>query len=325
MDSEVKIIMDFDQEENELKQAYNVSRNTAEKADFATNLCKLLIKNRKYDAVIEFGREVTNFALKIRDVKLYYNTLQTIGNAYVRLSNPQQAKDYFYKALEKAEEMHDKPFISTIYQNIANVEIELQNLKVAFDMLSESVHIAELNGDNKVLVDCYNSSAVACMSIGKYDLGIEYLKKGLKLVKQQDRRATMNFNIGKAYYDNKAYDKAMDYTYSAYRYLVKVNEPEKLIRTCNLLASIHSALHQYDKAIMMCEQALTLASEQKFDHLAQLTIIAFAEIYLENNDFINAKTYLDKFLEVKNRVKNNVITQYFEEVRKIYKEKSGER
>lgn len=129
----------------------------------------------------------------------------------------------------------------------------------------EALALATEIADRKGMAAAYNNLGVAYKNQGALDKALEYYLTSLKInqsINNQDGVASTKVNIGSIYSVKRDYGQAMKYYEEAYQTFSQQNNREKLIMAMNNLGNLHSDLQLYEQAMKYYSQAWQLSERE---------------------------------------------------------------
>jgi len=301
----------IDVEFERLRNDYLHAEDTQHKVNSCLNLCVYLSGKLQYEEVIHYGSEISEILKDTKNDDILCKIYSLMANSYSTQGDLSMATEYLQRALLIAEEMQNGYYLAHIYYNFSLLEDEKYNLKQALDYLFKSVHLCELNGFTDILIENFIRIGNTYLYFENYSLALEYLRKALKQTKNETQKASIYYCIGKIHYDLNDLSEAHECFKRAFKMFKKNNNKYQQIPLYIHYGYISLRKGNFDLAMENAETALALAKE----HGSQIpyfeSLLLFAVIYTDKNDFINAKHYYNILKEIESTIHNIHILKNF--------------
>lgn len=205
-----------------------------------------------YPQALEYYFRSLTLKEEMGDMTGVINTLVNIATVLKDHGQPEKAETYAKQALIKSENQNDKRFIAQCYETIGEIYLK-EKQKDAISYLQKALVIAEqtsygvlhLNTLRKI-GDYYSLQKDFSLAMHHYDQALERAESS-----RQFRHLTeIWLSMGKVYYEQKNYGKALDYTMKS----LELAKKNKLLNKEN---NIHQQLFSIYEAMGSYRQALT--------------------------------------------------------------------
>lgn len=163
----------------------------------------------------------------------------------------------------------------------------------------EAMNLANEIGDKKGLAASYNNLGIAYRNQGALDKALEYYINSLRIYEGLDNKegiATTKNNISNIYSIKKDYGQAMKYLEESYNLFLELNDQNRIIGSMNNLGNLYSEIQLYEKAMKHFQQASQLAEKQGLRFADPFTNIG--NIYFKQNNFKSAVENYEKALSM---------------------------
>lgn len=134
----------------------------------------------------------------------------------------------------------------------------------ALGYTQEALTLAIEIADKKGIAASYNNLGVAYRNQGALDKALEYYIKSLKLYEGLNNKegvATLKNNIANIYAIKKDYGQAMHYLEESYNDFVKLGDKNKVIGSMNNLGNLNLDLQLFEKAMKYYSEAYQLSKQ----------------------------------------------------------------
>ncbi|MFH4967096.1 tetratricopeptide repeat-containing sensor histidine kinase [Gaetbulibacter sp. M240] len=231
------------------------------KVDTSLSLIKALYGIGEYDKALKYIVQSEKLASDINYIKA-------------------TAKIMFYKALVFAQKND--------YINAIN---GYSKSKTLFLQLKDTLSVAKVN----------NSIGLIEIKRGNYAIGLQYCLAAINILEKQGLIRELNMaydSLADAYYEIKAYDKAIEFYLKAMEIQRKLNDKPGLIASNSKLAELYSMKKEFRKAIDYYESVLSFVNT---DSIKGIIYPKLGGEYLKFNDFDKAQDYLVKAYNINYR------------------------
>ncbi|MFD2826707.1 hypothetical protein ACFSYG_09495 [Leeuwenhoekiella polynyae] len=143
-----------------------------------SNIKKSAIEFEKenYPASILYNYKNLKLAEKIGDSLLLAISRSHIANDYLRLDNPEQARDYIDKNIIMAESINDTALINAAKIDLANIYLEEKNYEDFIRLNKEVIVLAKHVKDNRrLIISSLNIADAYLFKLERADLARPYL------------------------------------------------------------------------------------------------------------------------------------------------------
>jgi tetratricopeptide (TPR) repeat protein len=141
-------------------------------------------------------------------------TLNLIGIIYYKISDYDNALEYYLMSLKISEEIEHKKGIANSMNNIGNVYSNISKYEEALKYLLKAYEIKQEIGNVRELATTANNIGIAYAKLSNISKALEYYQISLRLKKEnkdyQSYASTLN-NMGEMYFDQKNYNEALKY------------------------------------------------------------------------------------------------------------------
>lgn len=171
----------------------------------------------------------------------------------------------------------------------------------------EAMNLANEIGDKKGLAASYNNLGIAYRNQGALDKALEYYINSLRIYEGLDNKegiATTKNNISNIYSIKKDYGQAMKYLEESYNLFLELNDQNRIIGSMNNLGNLYSEIQLYEKAMRYFQQASQLSEKQGVKFADPLTNIG--NIYFKQNNFQKAIEHYEKALALERNNNNKL-------------------
>jgi signal transduction histidine kinase len=244
------------------------------------------------------------------------NNLPSIAGAYALselayalwyAGNYPDAKETYFKALEKAEPLEDTLLLGTIYNGLAIVNRYEGDFRQAINYHSKAEALTKLLGDNDVLFSAIVDKAKAYEQLNILDSAYNYAQEALAMLfrKYGDKNVIgggVHSNMGSIYSKQGKGKLAEEYFRRSFQLSTEVNELRLLARAYVEFAEHFDRNHQRDSAIFYASKGLII--DQQFGFLVQQLAAStlLTKLYSQENRIDSAFKYQQLMVKTKDSV-----------------------
>lgn len=186
-----------------------------------------------------------------------------MGNAYRRKGNPDEAIEYYSKALEFGKLRTDKELTANALMNLANVlGIDSAKYDEASNLYQEALAIFQELDDTQGIANVYGNLGGLCLRRQETSQGIQYLESSIELKQQLgDLRGLADScgNLGSAYLQADRNEAALNMHVLAGGIYSQLGDLYGLTTTFLNIGSVKAKLQENQQAIDSYNQALQIA------------------------------------------------------------------
>ncbi|MDQ3191993.1 MAG: SpoIIE family protein phosphatase [Bacteroidota bacterium] len=171
---------------------------------------------------LEAGEKLLKLAEICKNNEIYFSAYQSLGWAYLLLSNFPETIKYAEKALQKALEIDDKSKIINSYNLLGNIYLEIPDAEFALNAFNNGINVALSINDNESINLLYNNLAIVYEHLEDLDTSLEYyLKVKAHYEKTGKKRdlGSIYINLGDLYLQQDKIDSAEIYQKLARQHL----------------------------------------------------------------------------------------------------------
>lgn len=169
----------------------------------------------------------------------------------------------------------------------------------------EALNLATGINDERGMAASYNNLGVAYRNQGALDKALEYYITSMRLYTTLDIKegiATTKNNIANIYSFKKDYGQAMRYMEESYALFNQLGDKSRIVGSMNNLGNLYSDIQLYEKAQKYYSEAYQLS--QKYDLTYADPLNNLGNIYFRQGNYQKAVEYYMKALDIE-REKNN--------------------
>ncbi len=222
--------------------------------------------------------------------------LNVIGILYEQLEHPEDAKRYYYEALDIARDRYDLLWMARLLSNLATLCHKMGEDNEARESFQRSLALLREQGSPIRLAIALNSSGVFALCDGQFYEARAFLNEGLELARQSGSRSSevnILHNLAKVAHALGELDKAETIITTAMRLAGDIDHRVSCIRTFVTAADISVTRQDIPVAKQRLRKGLTLArTNRNTPHMLYGLAVA-ARLYALQNDVQTARRLAD--------------------------------
>ncbi|MVM39333.1 tetratricopeptide repeat protein [Spirosoma sp. HMF3257] len=272
------------------------------------------------DSVLRVSEKV---ALKLNYGLGLSRAYTNLASIYYLTDKPQQAVEYFQKALTTAENFKLSPrFICGAISNVAAALSKLQQYDKVVAMQLRSLRLQERYNVQPRIATTYGGLGNAYRELNKPKEALVYYEQALALMRTEKNTrgmAIIENNMGICYDGLKRYDKSL----ASYRMALKhAEEVDYELLQADILVNIGLALKlssRFKEGIPYVERSLAIGRKQQNKGTMATAYFNLGQIYEELKDYKPAEENLKKALELaRERANKEQIANYTQGLADLY-------
>jgi len=212
--------------------------------------------------------------------------------------NYEQAIDFYYHALDHAEQAKDSVDISKANHNLGMVYDELEDYDEAIHYYEKSVSISHSIKDTALVAKTFQDLAITFQNKNDFTKALEYNDKAFQLAsirKDTSMIIDITNNLGTIAYYQKKLDESLEYYWKALKLYEKTNDRHGVAMAYNNIGLVYLDKKNLTKSLAYFKKSLALANELK---MKDFTVDIYSNLtlyYAEAKDYKNAYTCYDRY------------------------------
>lgn len=233
-------------------------------------------------------------------------SLQAIAQINIRKGNNTQALSQLYQSLRIFEEVHDEIGIADVHLSLGDIcffqkdyKKALEHHKKSYDLYSRNEYLVAISAVcYKVGLDYYE--------LKDYPMALFYQQKSIDIIEKADLspNAVTYLNVAQIYVIQKKYDKGMEYAQKALKISESLQNKAAISQSHVVLSRLFANEKNYAKAAEHGEKALKMA--QEIDHVSEISMASkqLYEVYNLSGQEAKATKMHELYLEAKSSLDN---------------------
>lgn len=276
------------------------------------------------DSAILFGNLALQLATTLQNQELIFKSLNDIGVGYIRKEKQEDAINYFLKAAKLATNNEGKlwrKYEAQALINVTGVLLLQKQLEKALLYAHQSKNILEQLNEPSILADNYQVIGLIYNEIPQIDSSILYYEKAKAFYEYMGNTARLGRTlgmIGDLYVKKQQFAKALPLFEQSLKIAENVNDLGTILVQKMNIASIYTALGNYNAATKLYQEARVLAEMEGLKTSRSAFYVNFSDFFAKNNRFDSAYHYLELAWQVREDLFNEERTQKINELEIAY-------
>jgi len=224
------------------------------------NLSVFFLHSDKLTSALEYAKKSLKSSSAIKDKRRQGLSYNLLGVIYRKMNKPDLSLKYYHKSLRYFTEVGDIGQIAGVYNNIGNLEKDLQS---AIFFLKKALSIFTKIGYGMGIAESAHNLANSYLELGVCNKAFLEYKKALQFAKKMSYKFAISINltgIGKVYKLWGDYKVAYNNFYRALRLAAEINDKEGILENTYMIALLKCEKNESD-ALRWLEYAAVLAQE----------------------------------------------------------------
>lgn len=298
--------------EDEYRKVLNIAQET-EQTKLAANAC-LALGGLIFLSDPEASNESLHWLQQAKHQFEQIEDRQGVGRVFERLSfissqqgNYEQALAYANQQLVIAKEYNDMVGISTVMNFIGDAYFFQGHLEKAEDNLLKAIGVAQEADYKRGIILASNDLAGVYMMFGKFHQSMSFLQRSMAMSEEIGDKEGSEISIGNSgvlYHLFGQEKEALFCLHQAIMIATTVNDWATITAHVGNLGSVLNQIGQSKIALELTERAIELSRNLNMPHLLCEFLQQKANIYFNNNNFLQADSTNTEALTVAKDIQN---------------------
>ncbi|HEX8517408.1 MAG TPA: tetratricopeptide repeat protein [Bacteroidia bacterium] len=243
------------------------------------------------DSTIILTQLQLDLALKTGNKRSQAQALLTQGQACYGKGENMKAIELERKSYKAYEEIKDKLGMGNVLCNLGNVFLEMGNFADAVDHYTQSMKVAEANGNKNLVAANLANLSIIAFSQADYKKAMEYNARNLKINEELGDKYALSYsyrNIGKVHEVKHEYLKAIHAFSKAYKYSEESNDENGMGYCLNYLGAVYHGMKEYNKAEDYFTRSLAIAEKHKDTYSISENLNHIGNCHIEKKEYAKA-------------------------------------
>ena len=201
---------------------------------------------------LEYYHQALIYKEQLRDTMGMSNALNSLGNEYRYMGKLDKSLEYHIKAIELAEKIGNKDLVATNKGNIGQIYTKKENYKKALEYINESLELSQEINDLGQVVNCLTNIGEIELLLKNPEKARQNFEKSIEISLKNNNQYSLALNyigVAETYYDEKKYQKALNYTLKGENIANELNLLESKNKASELLSGIYENTGNYKEAL----------------------------------------------------------------------------
>lgn len=207
--------------------------------------------NNNYGKAIEYYLRSLEEARKLNAAEYETAALSDLAIAYSAIREPAKAKEFYLQCVEIVEARGELSSLINTYNNLGVIYTQLQQYDSARILLQKAMRIGKSAEPAVDLTSIYNNLGNVCFRKKEYDEALIYFRRNYaKHLAEQNHSGlwVAVLNLADVFIEKRQFDSAGLYADTAMKLAVQLGSRSKVADSYSVLAKLHEARGDYNKA-----------------------------------------------------------------------------
>ena len=249
------------------------------------------------DSGIAVARRIFPIAKKNKNAAFRAKANVVLATNYYVLQKYDSAKFYYRKAIEYGERKSDLTILSSGYNNLGLVYMDLSDFKNALKFIQKGLEVRQKLGDKNDICASYDNIGLVYQQVSDYPTALKYQFKALSLAeKLKDERLISDClnNIAVSYASNEDHNKALEYYFRSVKYLKDTSDHYQFAYSFINISNTFNMLNKSLAAFRYSKIALKHAGYFKDIYQLSTTYNNLGLIFYNSNDSLLYELKIDR-------------------------------
>ena len=211
------------------------------------------------------------------------------------------AIDFYVRAKESAQQIHDTRYSTWIIYNLGNVYYYLGNYQKSLDHHKQVLELLREMNSGKETAEALGNLGVLYDEIGEEKKALNFHQRSLGFLEMIGTKMELDYvlcNVAKIHEDLGNIDEALKYYMRAQDVEEELNSQERLVSTINCIGALYLKKGDIDKALKCHDESCCLAVNAHYVSGQIQSLIHIGHDFLKKNEFSTSRTYYTDALEL---------------------------
>lgn len=224
-----------------------------------------------------------------------------LGLAYQNLGEPEQAIDFFQKALDLYTQLGKPIGQAEVLNNLGTLYANVGQYSKALDLFEKAHIIFEENNRRFGIATTLNNLGILYRELGQFDRAREFYDRALLIYKDMGHgggEAYNLHNIGLAYNDDRQYEIALDFYQQALDIWKETGNLAGQATALNNIGLVQNELGQFESALQSVEESISILRSLKNRAKEGDTLDSLGTVYRQAKQYDRALASYEQALTV---------------------------
>jgi tetratricopeptide (TPR) repeat protein/DNA-binding CsgD family transcriptional regulator len=252
-----------------------------------------------------YAKKQLQLAQEMKDVEGEALASHHFAIIYNNVDNYDSSKYYHNNTIRLSKLTNDLKQESLSTHGLVILEVAKGNLDEAEFLNAKNLELNKKRKDSFGIALSYDVGSSIYMDRSQYRMALKNVLKSLEMFE------ALNNNVRIADAQNKIaiienglghYDSSLEYSTKALKVYEDTEDVEYQSQILNIRGISYKSMKNYEQAIKSFEQSLNVSRPAKYKSIILVSLSHLIDIYLENDDYKKAKTYIDEGLIMANDI-----------------------
>lgn len=264
---------------------------------------------KEYNTCISHCESALEISGNINDSIYEGVILYKLSRAYSKIARYDLTIKTQLEAIRYYEKTDNPLGIGAMYNNMSIAYKYLGDNREAIKALKTALKFYRISGDSLQIYIPYLNIGDNYLKMGVYDSSRLYLDSAIYYSKIYNKSTTtegyVNYWIGEIYYEQKNYNKALEYFKNSHAIRLEYNDIDDQTYTYLGIGKTLVKLGKQKEALKYLEQAIENAKKANARKRIMMSHSELAELYYTKSDYKNSIFHLKKYLSLKDSIFND--------------------
>jgi tetratricopeptide (TPR) repeat protein len=270
-------------------------------AEVSTRKASYALSTGDFPGALEAARLSIKFAERCNDTALLGLGNYLAGDSSMRLSQNDDAREYFTRALEISKELRLNQLESGSLRGLGVIAYNLSDFELSLKYNQESLEISDKSGDRIGSSKTLNNLGFIYRRFGDIEMAKECLRKAISVFRDIGdlrREAVVLGNLGAAYANQGKLQEAKIYFHESFEASKKVGDQESLSIMLANLGNLSAQTGDFNSALDYLEKAKEINQQIGNKYYEADTIWSMGMVLNKIGHYDEALKYLHKSIEM---------------------------
>lgn len=244
-----------------------------------------------------------------------------LGMIYKDLGEFKIASEYLYAAAKYSDGVDDKN-LCKVLNVLGNLHREMGDYRVSEEFFEQALDLSHAIAIPELEAQVLNNQGQLYLEMDYMDLALSSLNSSLELkveLSDSSHMASTFFNLGKAFYRLRSYEKSELYFEESHRLRLRQGDSLDVADCLNWLAKTDIQLSRFDAASQALNESFRIASALNGESVLLENFEVRKEFAVQRNDLKDALTWSERYLEQYEKVADKAKRQAIQGLNELHK------
>ncbi len=279
-----------------IETSKSIKNNSVQTINLMLDLHDIYSYCGRFNYATDIAKEASQIAKNANDKNLEALCLHKVGNIFYFKSENEQALEYYSKALEIRQDIHDTLGMAATTSNMGLIYLAAGLWDDAIVYFNRALEYDKALLNFEGVINSYLNIASIYHSKGEYDSAIIYIRNTFLYwsVNNDKHNLGMSYeNMGVLYMEKKKNDAALMYLNKGLENYKSTKVAANIARCYNNIAGVYYNMENYDLALKYTDSSLLYTEKSDLKDQKITSYEAKSKIYSFQNKYDSAYKYLN--------------------------------